>query len=331
MRWREIPERGVRWFDDVQQTRWWLAHPIGTIRKYADDRSSALAGLVTFHLFLGLLPLLVVMLTVFARLAEGSDNIRDAILDSTLAQLPVLGSRLDDQLDALPGSNPWVVISVLGLLWTSTGIYNSLQLALNQVWNVRGVHRQGFVNRLVRSFALFVLVLVAGVGTVPLRGDRPWGFLPDQLVPWIGLASSVVVSIVVLALVFRIAVSSQVPARHLLPAAVLAGLLWQLIQRLGEWIVIRQLADAEDLYGSVGFVVVVLLWINLLARSALFANEWAVVSVRHLWPRRITQPPLTAADRDVLESLVRNEQRRPEQHIEVWFDPDACSPRPPRT
>lgn len=331
MRWREIPERGVRWFDDVQQTRWWLAHPIGTIRKYADDRSSALAGLVTFHLFLGLLPLLVVMLTVFARLAEGSDNIRDAILDSTLAQLPVLGSRLDDQLDALSGSNPWVVVSVLGLLWTSTGIYNSLQLALNQVWNVRGVHRQGFVNRLVRSFALFVLVLVAGVGTVPLRGDRPWGFLPDQLVPWIGLASSVVVSIVVLALVFRIAVSSQVPARHLLPAAVLAGLLWQLIQRLGEWIVIRQLADAEDLYGSVGFVVVVLLWINLLARSALFANEWAVVSVRHLWPRRITQPPLTAADRDVLESLVRNEQRRPEQHIEVWFDPDACAPRPPRT
>ncbi len=331
MRWREIPERGVRWFDDVQQTRWWLAHPIGTIRKYADDRSSALAGLVTFHLFLGLLPLLVVMLTVFARLAEGSDNIRDAILDSTLAQLPVLGSRLDDQLDALSGSNPWVVVSVLGLPWTSTGIYNSLQLALNQVWNVRGVHRQGFVNRLVRSFALFVLVLVAGVGTVPLRGDRPWGFLPDQLVPWIGLASSVVVSIVVLALVFRIAVSSQVPARHLLPAAVLAGLLWQLIQRLGEWIVIRQLADAEDLYGSVGFVVVVLLWINLLARSALFANEWAVVSVRHLWPRRITQPPLTAADRDVLESLVRNEQRRPEQHIEVWFDPDACAPRPPRT
>jgi uncharacterized BrkB/YihY/UPF0761 family membrane protein len=104
---------------------------------------------------------------------------------------------------------------------------------------------------------------------------------------------------------------------------VLAGLFWEVLQRIGSWIVMDRLAEAEDLYGGIGFVVVVLFWINLLARSAVFANEWAVVSWRRLWPRRIAQPPLTEADRRVLEGLLRNERRRPEEHVDVRFDERA--------
>jgi hypothetical protein len=90
--------------------------------------------------------------------------------------------------------------------------------------------------------------------------------------------------------------------------------------------VTEQLTNAEDLYGGIGFVVATLLWINLLVRSVVLANEWAVVSWRALWPRRIAQPPLTDADREVLRSLVHNERRRPEERIDVWFDDDADQP-----
>ncbi len=54
----------MRWFDERQVERWWLGFPIGVFRKYADDRGSALAALVTFHIFVGLLPLLAVVLGV---------------------------------------------------------------------------------------------------------------------------------------------------------------------------------------------------------------------------------------------------------------------------
>jgi uncharacterized BrkB/YihY/UPF0761 family membrane protein len=114
-----------------------------------------------------------------------------------------------------------------------------------------------------------------------------------------------------------------VPLARLVPAAALAALFWELLQRVGAWIVLDRLAQAEDLYGGIGFVVVTLFWINLLARSAILANEWAVVSWDRLWPRRIAQPPLTEADREVLTRLVHNERRRPEEHIEVRFDERA--------
>lgn len=315
----QLPERAVRWFDDVQQERWWLAHPVATIRKYADDRCSAFAGLVTFQIFLGMLPLLVVVLTAFSRLLEGSDQLRRAALESAFAQLPVIGSRLEEDVSSLAVSGPWLVLAVAGLLWTAAGIYHGLQLALNQVWNVEGVHRQGFVSRHLRALLLFALVISAAIGTAFIRGETV-GLPPSQLTAAATALVGALTSGAILLGVLRIVVSPHVRLLHLVPAAVLAGLLWELLQLVGSWVVMEQLAGAEDLYGAIGFVVVLLLWINLLSRSVLLANEWAVVSWKQLWPRRIAQPPLTEADRRVLEALAHNERRRPEQRIDVRFE-----------
>lgn len=316
----ELPGRAVRRVDDLQVRRWWLAFPIGVFRKYGDDGGSALAALLTLHVFLGLLPLLVVVLTVLGTLLEGSERLRDAAIDSTLGQLPVIGERVAGDVGALQVGGPWVAVSILGLLWSATGIYHALQHALSQVWNVEGVHRQGFASRHLRALALFVLVFGAGIGTA---------FLPDLgAVPGAATAARLLVGAALLLGVFRLALSPVVPTGCLVPAAVLAGLVWHLLQRLGRWIVVEQLAGAEDLYGGIGFVVAALLWTNLLARTLVLANEWAVVAWRELWPRRIVQPPLTEADRRVLVALARNERRRPEEHIAVRFDPAADEPAP---
>jgi YihY family inner membrane protein len=326
----DVPERAVRWFDDRQQERWWLAHPIGTVRKYADDRGSAFAGLVTFQVFLGMLPLLVVVLTVLGRVLGGSEELREAALESALGQFPVLGERIEDDLSALSADGWWVAVSIVGLLWTSSGIYHGLQLAMNQVWNVEGIHRQGFVSRHVRAVVLFVLVVGAGIGSAFLDVTRLLGGVPPVLLSMVGALTSAAFAAVLLLGVFRIVTAPVVPTVRLVPAAVLAGLIWDLLQKIGSWIVLDRLSQAGDLYGSIGFVVVVLFWINLLARSAIFANEWAVVSWRELWPRRIAQPPLTEADRIVLVGLARNERRRPEEHVEVRFDEGTDRPQTPQ-
>jgi hypothetical protein len=217
----------------------------------------------------------------------------------------------------------WIVVSAAGLLWTSAGIYHSMQLALNQVWNVEGVDRQGWVSRHIRALVLFTLVVAAAVGTGFIRGASPLQ-LPEPAAGIGGALLSVAIASLVLLGVFRIAVSPAIPWRALVSAAVVAGPLWELLQRIGSWIVLDRLGQAEDLYGGIGFVVVMLFWINLLARSAVLANEWAVVSWRGLYPRRIAQPPLTEADRRVLGFLARNERRRPEMHVDIAFDEDAA-------
>jgi YihY family inner membrane protein len=316
----DVPERAVRWFDDQQQERRWLSQPVAVIRKYADDRGSALAGLVTFQVFLGMLPLLVVALTVFGRILDTSEDLEEAVLDSAVAQFPVIGGRLEADVTSLAVEGPWVAITIAGLLWTSAGIYHSFQLALNQVWNVGGVSRQGFLSRHLRALVLFVLVFTAAIGTYFLRQFSS-GLLGDGAVgtALAALTSAVTASVLLLG-VIRLVTAPVVTLRDQIPAAVAAGVMWEALQRVGAWIVLDRLGDAEDLYGAIGFVVVTLFWINLLARSVVLANEFAVVQRRRLWPRRIAQPPLTVADRRVLAGLVNNERRRPEEVIHLHFD-----------
>jgi hypothetical protein len=52
----------------------------------------------------------------------------------------------------------------------------------------------------------------------------------------------------------------------------------------------------------------------------LYAAELNAVRVRRLWPRSLAPPPLGPADEQVLEDLAKQEERRPEQRVEVTFD-----------
>jgi hypothetical protein len=45
-----------------------------------------------------------------------------------------------------------------------------------------------------------------------------------------------------------------------------------------------------------------------------------------LWPRSILQPPLTQADQRALIDLAKQEERRPEQAINVQFTPHDSEP-----
>src|SRR5665647_3194058 len=66
-----------------------------------------------------------------------------------------------------------------------------------------------------------------------------------------------------------------------------------------------------------------LAWFGLQATATVYAVEADVVRARHLWPRSITQPPLTTADRRVLQDTAEVETRRPEQRVNVEFTAQA--------
>jgi hypothetical protein len=55
----------------------------------------------------------------------------------------------------------------------------------------------------------------------------------------------------------------------------------------------------------------------------LYAAELNAVLARRLWPRSLAPPPLGPADEQVLEDLAKQEERRPEQRVEVSFDAGA--------
>ncbi len=105
----------------------------------------------------------------------------------------------------------------------------------------------------------------------------------------------------------------------------MAGVLWVLLQSGGGYLVGHNLKHASQVYGFFAIVLGLLSWLYLAAEATLYAAEVNVVRARRLWPRRsILQPPLTQSDKRALTDLAKQEERRPEESIQVNFTDQAA-------
>ncbi|WP_052434325.1 YihY/virulence factor BrkB family protein [Streptacidiphilus melanogenes] len=311
-------ERALGAVDRWQQRHRAPGFCFGVVKKFGDDRGGQLAALITYYGFAALFPLLLLLTTVLGYALRGDPALQQRVLNSALAHFPVIGDQLRTNIHSLHGSALAVVIGALGLLYGSLGVAQTLQFAMAQVWNIPDVERPGFWPRTGRSVAL-VAVLGAGLpassaatGVVASGGAGP-------TVTIAGLAVSVVVNTGLYLVCFRILTPRQVRWRLLVPGCLVAGPVWTVLQGFGGVLVAHQLRHATAVYGMFGTVLGLLWWIYLGAQVTVYAAEINVVAHRRLWPRTLVPPPLTRADRQVLDDIAEQEERRPEQRVDSRF------------
>jgi hypothetical protein len=108
---------------------------------------------------------------------------------------------------------------------------------------------------------------------------------------------------------------------------VVGGAVWTLVQALGSYLVHHYLRG-DSVYGIFASVLGLIAWIYLGVQVTVYSAEINVVLTRRLWPRALMQPPLTEADRAALALLALQNQRRPEQHVDVSFDDRPAGSEP---
>jgi membrane protein len=191
------------------------------------------------------------------------------------------------------------------------------QSAMNGIWNVPRRRYPNFLLRRLRGLAwLFILggglLLASVVSGFAAAADTAWSGPA-------GVAASTPVNMLLFLVGFRVLTVRDVPLRQLLPGAVLAALAWALLQWLGGWYVARQLSRASATYGTFALVIGLLSWLYLASTVTLLAAELNVVRARRLWPRSLAPPPLGRPDERALEGLAKQEERLPDQRVEVSF------------
>jgi uncharacterized BrkB/YihY/UPF0761 family membrane protein len=312
-------ERTLRVVDRFQQARRPTAFGFGVVKKYGDDRAGQLAALITYYGFTAVFPLLLLLTTVLGFVLRGNPGAQKAVLGSALADFPIIGNQLTENVHSLHGTALGLVIGCLGLLYGSLGIAQILQFAMAQVWNIPGVERPGYLPRMGRGL---LLILALGLGLLLSTGTAALvGFLAHGPVAWVaGLIGSAVVNTALYLACFRITTPEVIPLRQLVPGCLFAGPAWTGLQTGGGVLVAHELRHATQVYGFFGTVLGLLWWIFLGAQITMYAAEANVVRARRLWPRTLMQPPLNSADRQVLGAIAEQEERRPEQHVKATFD-----------
>ncbi len=311
-------ERAVRRVDAVQQRHTPMAFVYAVLKKYGDDNGGVLVANLAFSSFISLFPLLLVLVTVLGLVVAADPAIRHDVVNAVAGQVPVVGQQLTGNVHELQRSSViGLAVGLAGLVWGATGLAQAGLFTMEQVWNLPGPARPGYLQRLGRAVAFLALLGLGVVATTLLAGLNTYGRNAAILVA-VAEVAAVAVNTGMYFAAFRVLTPKGVPTRNLLPGAVIGGVAWTLLQVLGTYLV-HHFLHSNSAYGIFAVVLGLVAWINLAVQMTVYAAEVNVVLARRLWPRSIMQPPLTEADRASLALQALQNQRREEQRVEVSF------------
>jgi inner membrane protein YhjD len=299
--------RLVARLDRWQQLHRGPAFLIAVLLRYREDRGRDFAALLSYYGFISLFPLLLVLVTVLGIVLENDPDLRNRIVDTVFSRIPVVGEQLRQSTTGLSSSGWILLVGLLVAIWSGLVVVRRAQDAFNLQWGVPRFQRPSFLATQLRALGAMTMVgigIVVATATTSLASSFP-------SVPWegrlLGAAIAIVVNVAVLTVTFQVLTQSAVRWGDLYAGGVVGGVgLWA-VQLIGATYVSRVVMGASDVYGSFAVVLGLLVWIALLARLTLFANEMNVVRANHFWPRSMTATSLTDADHRAIEHTAHKE------------------------
>ena len=313
--------------DQFQQHHRWAGFPLAVVYKFTDDQGGYLAALITYYGFLSVFPLLLLLSSVLGFVLQGNPNLQQQILDSALAQFPVIGQQLGDP-KGLRGSTLAVIIGLTGSLYGALGVAQATQNAMNTMWAVpRNRRPNPFASR-GRSLLLLGVGGMTFVVTSTLSGFGTTRFaLVTNLHEALQLGAtglSVVLTAAFFVFVFRWSTTRDLSRLDVLPGAVGAAVLWQLLQTFGAAYVGGVVRNADATNGVFAIVLGLIAYVYLATVSLLLCSELNVVKVRHLYPRTLLTPftddvDLTDADQRAYTSYARAQRTKEFESVDVSF------------
>lgn len=287
---------------------------IALFRYMAATEVHTYAFSVAANAILSLFPFIVLLLTLSRRVFH-SRNMEQVVGDMMRGFLP-LGQDFvirNMQLLAHPRKNVQV-LSLVMLLVSSTGVFLPLEVALNKVWGV-GKNRNYLHNQIVSlglAFAVGVLALTSvaltsssSVVLPRLFFGNTQGFAYGLVAAWFPKICAAGASVLLFFLIYWILPNRRIPARAVLPTALMVGLLWD----VAKYLYVRALPwlDFQSVYGPFYISVGLMMWAFL---TGLLLLAGAHVSATRYTLRLARQAQFEEAQKAQMEARNQVKEKR---------------------
>jgi uncharacterized BrkB/YihY/UPF0761 family membrane protein len=317
-------DKVVSALDTWQRSRRLPSILVGVIKKFGDDDLNQFVVGLGWYGFVGIYPLLLVVVTVLGFIGAASLSHH---LIATLHAFPVVGPMFNPArgTSALHGSTFGLVIGLAGMLYGAQGVTQTAQQSMARVWNIPQIELPGFLPRLIRSITGLAIIGAAFVGNAAVATLATGG---GHLLVFraLLLAGMVVLNVGLYVAAFRALTPSVASAGALVPGAIVAALGFTFLITLGSGLVQHQLRNSSATYGQFGTVIGLVAFLFLLAKISLYGAELNPVLHRQLWPRGLQASDPTEADDRVLRDIAQQNRRREDQCIEVGFGETVREP-----
>ena len=261
------------------------------VAEFQRDDALGLAAQLAFYLILALFPFLLVLVSLMGTFS--SPALARDVLDYFQQVTPQQVYGLIDSYlsDILSGSKPAPGLFSIGLLitlWSASGAFAALINALNKAydieetrpfWKVRGI-------ALLMTLGLSVLILLGvlllvfgppiGRGIADLFGLGDVFLLVWNIVRW---PVALFFMVFTVALLYYFAPDADQPFRWITPGGFIGVLLWVLASLVFRFYV-SNFGSYDETYGSIGAVIVLLLYLYISSLTILFGAELNATLVR---------------------------------------------------
>lgn len=314
-------ERLLLRIDAFQQRHRFLGFPYAVVKKFGDDDAGHQAALITYYGFLSLFPLLIVATSAIDIVTKHNPVLRDKLLSNVQSFFPAVGQQLQASVQGNNKTGLALAIGLLIALYGARGVADAIRSALDHAWAIPRVRRSGFPKNTLKSLGL---LLGAGLGlllTTTLTGYASSALGNSAWLRVLPLILNIGLLYLVFMYVFLIGTSHKYPRKDLRMGAITAALGLLILQYAGIALVKHQLSSLQGLYGQFAIVLALMFWIYLQAQVFIYAVEINVVHTYKLWPRSLTQKPITGADEKAFRLYAQKEAYRPkyEEQIDVTF------------
>ncbi len=250
---------------------------LGELKK---DRATGLAAQQAYYYMLALFPMLILLIAIVPYLnidPQKAINVINQLLPEESAQL------LRDNVVKLVSerNGGLLTFGIIGTIWSASNGMNAFMKAMNIAYDVE--ETRSFIKARLVSILLTIGLILAFVVALllPVFGNvildtvqtiipipEPYDIIFNVIRWVIGIA----VMVAVLTGLYRIAPNKHYPFKHVLPGAIFATIVWQLIS-LGFSFYVSNFGNYSATYGSLGGVIVLMLWLFLTGLALVLGGE----------------------------------------------------------
>jgi membrane protein len=246
------------------------------------------AASIAYYALLSLFPFFLLAFALLGRAtADAAD--RAAVFEFVLQYFPTEFDFITKQLDALRASTvSFGVAGSLALVWGAVGVFGAISTAVNYAW---GVETRGFWKHKLFSFVMLGvagLILLATLLLVSATAMVSASWFAVLLPEFPGLMvlrsltvryATTLLFILVVGLVYYFVPNAKVRFRDVWIGALVTGLLWKGTLEAFSWYV-RDMSRFTRVNGSIGVVVVFLVWVYVQAVILLYGAEFTAAYAR---------------------------------------------------
>lgn len=238
-----------------------------------------------FHAFIAIFPLILIVTAVMGFVFHASEGVKVDIIDAVYDLLPDFDQAFKGMLDMMEsGRFVALVLGVVIFLWTGIKAAEVLMEGLDRIW---GGRKRKFFSR-----KLAALAVIAAFGTLTVL-ESSLNFMSSAYLPSLsnrvgrgtsvgvlfgGMALGITVGFLMYVIVFRLIPSRKPPVSAVVKGAAITAVVSYFIDYVFSFY-FEILYDARFLYGTIGVMLGILLWLYVIAATtfagALLVNWFA--------------------------------------------------------